>query len=114
MLLSAAFPVACSLSVTAPCVFSQTLGAFCVGGKGMTKKKYTFIDLFAGLGGFRLALESLGAKCVYSNEWDKYSQQTYFANFGEQPDGDITKVEASSIPDHDIYLYYKIEGSRIL
>ena len=52
----------------------------------------TFIDLFAGIGGFRLALESLGGKCVYSNEWDKAAQETYLANFGEVPEGDITKV----------------------
>lgn len=63
---------------------------------------YTFIDLFAGLGGFRLALESLGAKCVYSNEWDKAAQDTYKDNFGNAPDGDITKVDEKLIPDHDI------------
>lgn len=63
---------------------------------------FTFIDLFAGIGGMRLAFEEAGGHCVYSNEWNKYSQQTYFANFGEQPDGDITQVEASSIPDHDV------------
>ena len=63
---------------------------------------FTFIDLFAGIGGMRIAYERAGGHCVYSNEWNKYSQQTYFANFGEQPDGDITKVEADSIPDHDI------------
>lgn len=63
---------------------------------------YTFIDLFAGIGGMRLAFESAGERCVYSNEWNKYSQQTYYANFGVQPDGDITKVQAESIPDHDI------------
>lgn len=63
---------------------------------------YTFIDLFAGIGGMRLAFESAGGRCVYSNEWNKYSQQTYYANFGVQPDGDITKVEAESIPYHDI------------
>lgn len=62
----------------------------------------TFIDLFAGLGGFRLALESLGAKCVYSNEWDKFAQEVYNQNFGEVPDGDITKVDEKTIPDHDI------------
>ena len=62
----------------------------------------TFIDLFAGLGGFRIALESLGAKCVYSNEWDAAAQKVYAANFGDIPEGDITKVDASSIPDHDI------------
>lgn len=63
---------------------------------------YKFIDLFAGIGGMRLAYESAGAHCVYSNEWNKYSQQTYYANFGVQPDGDITKVAAESVPDHDI------------
>ncbi len=63
---------------------------------------YTFIDLFAGIGGMRLAFESAGGCCVYYNEWNKYSQQTYYANFGVQPDGDITKVQAESIPDHDI------------
>lgn len=64
--------------------------------------EYTFIDLFAGIGGMRLAYESAGAHCVYSNEWNKYSQKTYYANFGVQPDGDITKVAARSIPSHDI------------
>lgn len=63
---------------------------------------FTFIDLFAGIGGMRIAYETAGGHCVYSNEWNKYSQQTYFANFGEQPEGDITKVDAASIPDHDI------------
>ena len=66
------------------------------------KQKFTFIDLFAGIGGMRLAYENVGGKCVYSSEWNKYSQQTYKANFGDEPDGDITKVDASDIPDHDI------------
>lgn len=67
------------------------------------KQKFTFIDLFAGIGGMRLAYESAGGKCVYSSEWNKYSQQTYKANFGDEPDGDITKVDAEKdIPDHDI------------
>lgn len=65
-------------------------------------RRFTFIDLFAGIGGMRIAFERAGGHCVYSNEWNKYSQQTYFANFGEQPEGDITRVSASSIPDHDI------------
>lgn len=64
--------------------------------------RFTFVDLFAGIGGMRLAFEQAGGKCVYSNEWNKYSQQTYFANFGEQPDGDITKVDARMIPEHDV------------
>lgn len=61
-----------------------------------------FIDLFAGIGGFRLALESFGAKCVYSNEWDKFAQETYQMNFGDTPEGDITQVDETRIPDHDI------------
>ena len=67
-----------------------------------TLKDYTFIDLFAGLGGFRIALESLGAKCVYSNEWDVPVQKVYAKNFGETPEGDITLVEENNIPNHDI------------
>lgn len=63
---------------------------------------YTFIDLFAGLGGFRLALESLGAKCVYSSEWDEPVRKVYSDNFDEIPDGDITQVDEKSVPDHDI------------
>ena len=66
------------------------------------KEHYTFIDLFAGIGGMHIAYASAGARCVYSNEWNKYSQQTYYANFGIQPDDDITKVVAENIPHHDI------------
>ncbi len=62
----------------------------------------TFIDLFAGIGGFRLALETFGLKCVWSCEWDKYAQKTYYENFGEIPAGDITKIKESEIPEHDI------------
>lgn len=65
-------------------------------------KNWKFIDLFAGLGGFRLALESLGATCVYSNEWNKFAQEVYYENFGDIPEGDITQVDATTIPDHDI------------
>ena len=67
-----------------------------------SESEFRFIDLFAGIGGMRLAFENVGGLCVYSNEWNKYSQQTYFANFGEQPEGDITQVNADDIPDHDI------------
>ena len=63
---------------------------------------FKFIDLFAGIGGMRLGFEKAGGHCVYSNEWNKYSQQTYFANFGELPAGDITKVDERSIPEHDV------------
>lgn len=63
--------------------------------------KFKFIDLFAGIGGFRLALQNLGGKCVYTSEWDKYSKLTYRTNFGETPFGDITKEETKSyIPDN--------------
>lgn len=62
----------------------------------------TFIDLFAGIGGIRLAFEHAGCSCVYSSEWNKYSQITYQANFGEVTDGDITLVNENAIPEHDI------------
>ena len=70
--------------------------------KGSKCGKFTFIDLFAGIGGMRIAFESAGGKCVYTNEWNKFSQKTYFDNFGDMPDGDITKVDANTIPDHDV------------
>lgn len=62
--------------------------------------KFTFIDLFAGIGGFRIAMQNLGGKCVYSSEWNIYAQKTYFANFGDIPFGDITKERTKSfIPE---------------
>lgn len=61
--------------------------------------KFTFIDLFAGMGGFRLGMQAQGGKCVFSSEWNKYAQKTYFANFGEMPFGDITnEITKSYIP----------------
>lgn len=63
--------------------------------------KFTFIDLFAGIGGFRLAMQNLGGKCVFTSEWDKDAQRTYHANFGDMPFGDITKEETKRhIPDN--------------
>ena len=61
----------------------------------------TFIDLFAGIGGFRIALNRYGLDCVFSSEWDKHAQQTYSLNFGELPHGDITKITNENIPNHD-------------
>ena len=61
-----------------------------------------FIDLFAGIGGFRLALEQYGCKCVFSSEIDKFCCETYMENFGDYPSGDITKIDENDIPDHDI------------
>lgn len=64
--------------------------------------KFSFIDLFAGIGGMRQAFESAGGICTFSSEWDKFAQLTYKENFGETPAGDITKIAISSIPDHEI------------
>jgi len=61
-----------------------------------------FIDLFCGIGGFRIAFERAGARCVFSSDWDKFSQQTYAANFGETPHGDIHTVAVGDIPKFDI------------
>ena len=63
--------------------------------------KFTFIDLFAGIGGFRLAMQAQGGQCVFSSEWNVYAQKTYFTNFGDMPFGDITKeITKSYIPEH--------------
>ena len=68
--------------------------------KPIDKPKFTFIDLFAGIGGFRMALQNLGGKCVFSSEWDSQAQKTYFANYGEYPFGDITLESTKRyIPD---------------
>ena len=66
------------------------------------KGKFTFIDLFAGIGGFHLAMHELGGKCVFASEWDKDAQETYEANYGIKPYGDITKIDERDIPLHDV------------
>lgn len=63
-----------------------------------------FIDLFAGIGGMRVAFEKVGGECVFSSEWDKFAQITYKENFGEIPEGDITKVEVKKVPKHDVLI----------
>jgi DNA (cytosine-5)-methyltransferase 1 len=63
---------------------------------------FTFIDLFAGIGGFRQAFQSAGGKCVFSSEWDKYAKKTYEANYGEAPYGDIRGIDKKEIPNHDV------------
>lgn len=63
---------------------------------------FRFIDLFAGIGGFRIGLERLGGECVFSSEIDKHAAATYERNFGHKPSGDITKIAASDVPDHDL------------
>lgn len=65
---------------------------------------FSFIDLFAGIGGIRRPFDKLGGKCVFSSEIDKYAIQTYFANYGEIPSGDITKIDEKSIPHFDVLL----------
>jgi DNA (cytosine-5)-methyltransferase 1 len=72
--------------------------------KSSKKTHFTFIDLFAGIGGLRLPFQQFGGKCVFSSEWDKFAQKTYAANFGEVPSGDITKILSTDIPEHDVLL----------
>ena len=69
-----------------------------------SKNEFKYIDLFAGIGGIRMPFQNLGGKCVFSSEIDKYAAQTYEANYGEKPSGDITQINAESIPNFDILL----------
>ena len=66
--------------------------------------KFTFIDLFAGMGGIRIPFDEMNYHCVFSSEWDAKACKTYFANFGTVPFGDITKIPAERIPRHDVLL----------
>ena len=68
------------------------------------KYEHTFIDLFAGIGGIRIPFDEMGYQCLFSSEWDAKACQTYFANFGTVPFGDITKIPAEKIPKHDVLL----------
>jgi DNA (cytosine-5)-methyltransferase 1 len=68
------------------------------------QNSFSFIDLFAGIGGIRLPFQKLGGACVFTSEWDRFAQKTYLANFGEIPSGDIALVNARDIPEHDILL----------
>ncbi len=63
---------------------------------------FTFIDLFAGIGGIRRAYEEHGGKCIFSSEYDRWCQKTYFENYGEIPEGDINEIGMDEIPEHDI------------
>jgi DNA (cytosine-5)-methyltransferase 1 len=72
------------------------------GPKSIPEAPLKFIDLFCGIGGFRYAFEKVGAECVFSSDWDKFSQVTYAANFGEKPHGDIHSVAVSDVPKHDV------------
>lgn len=67
-----------------------------------SRSEFTFIDLFAGIGGFRIPLQELGGECVFTSEFNLPAQRTYLANFGEMPSGDITQLDLSSVPPHDV------------
>jgi DNA (cytosine-5)-methyltransferase 1 len=84
-------------------ICSQEKKNTCSNARGLKGDNYfTFIDLFAGIGGMRLAFESCDGECVFSSEWNKFSQITYRENFGEMPIGDIREINEKDIPDHDI------------
>lgn len=68
------------------------------------KSSFTFIDLFAGIGGFRAGFEKAGGECVFSSEIDPFSRKTYKDNFGDEPAGDINKINIDAIPEHDLLL----------
>ena len=90
---------------TMQAVLTESVISFLLEKKKQKQKvdgKFTFIDLFAGIGGMRIAFSKQGGVCVFSSEWDSYAKKTYFDNFGELPKGDITKITASDVPDHDI------------
>ncbi|WP_455142343.1 DNA (cytosine-5-)-methyltransferase [Stomatobaculum longum] len=72
--------------------------------KEVDNAEFTFIDLFAGIGGIRIPFQELGGKCVFTSEWDKFAQKTYHVNFGDIPNGDITKITNEEIPDFDVLL----------
>jgi len=72
--------------------------------KSSIHNKFDFIDLFAGIGGIRLPFQELGGNCVFTSEWDKFAQKTYLANYGEVPEGDISKIDSVKIPSHDLLL----------
>lgn len=70
----------------------------------MSNFNFKFVDLFAGIGGLRIPFDELGGKCVFSSEIDKYARESYFVNFGEEPEGDITLISPENIPQHDVLL----------
>lgn len=88
------------------CTLDELIESFCCDGIESNWEKptgkYSFMDLFAGIGGMHIAFSDNGCKCVYANEWNRWCQITYFANFHMMPEGDITKVRTEELPDADI------------
>ena len=82
----------------------QGFGSNALYSQRIVNPRFRYIDLFAGIGGIRIPFQELKGECVFSSEWDKFSQKTYQANFGETPAGDITKIDSSEIPDFDVLL----------
>lgn len=84
-------------------VVLQLVELWASSGGAPSRSDFTFIDLFAGIGGMRLGFQEAGGRCVFTSEWDKYAQRTYQRNFGpEYIHGDITKVPIDDVPDHDV------------
>jgi DNA (cytosine-5)-methyltransferase 1 len=84
-----------------PSEFREETVAYHANGNGV-RDKLKFIDLFCGIGGFRIAFEKAGCKCVFSSDWNEKAQETYAANFGEKPHGDIHTIAVADMPKHDI------------
>ncbi len=89
------------LVTSSPTSFREDSAPYHVNGNG-SHNELRFIDLFCGIGGFRLAFEKAGCQCVFSSDWNEKAQETYAANFGEKPHGDIHSVAIAQIPEHDI------------
>ena len=92
--------------ITPPAHIAAELQRLLHFGVSRDKGDFTFIDLFAGIGGIRLAFEAIGGECVFTSEWDSYAQKTYATNFPDSHEinGDITKINAEDIPDHDVLI----------
>ena len=87
--------------LTSAATFREDSPPYHVNGNG-SHNELRFIDLFCGIGGFRVAFEKAGCRCVFSSDWNEKARETYAANFGEQPHGDIHSVAIDQIPEHDI------------